>query len=133
MCFPLISLKNKFDLIISDCPSLECHRHTVYYKDYSKPLRVDEMVTISNSTSTTFSLSVEIKSSVKDTLWKSDDCACQQYIANVFGRVILKPNRRYLLKFTLQSKEDRIVPETVKSCNVLLITGIGESINVAPE
>nr|XP_022289826.1 uncharacterized protein LOC111101588 isoform X3 [Crassostrea virginica]XP_022289828.1 uncharacterized protein LOC111101588 isoform X4 [Crassostrea virginica] len=110
-----------------DCPSLECHRHTVYYKDYSKPLRVDEMVTISNSTSSTFSLSVEIKSSVKDTLWKSDDCACQQYIANVFGRVILKPNRRYLLKFTLQSKEDRIVPETVKSCHVLLITGIGFS------
>lgn len=112
--------------IIVGCPSLVCYNHTVYYTDFCKPLRVDDLITISNSTSSTFSLGVEIRSSVKDTLWKSDDCSSHQYIANTFNRVHLKPKKRYLIKFSVHTKQNRLLLETRNCCNVLLITGVGE-------
>ncbi|XP_056005200.1 uncharacterized protein LOC125657508 isoform X1 [Ostrea edulis] len=106
---------------------LTCPRHIVYLDDVTEPLRVQDFVNIPSSTlSSTWTMSVEIRDSVKKVVWRTDDCSQDECIANVKENFFLEPKSRYLIKFSLQQttrvSRYSTTQNISKPCHVLLVT-----------
>lgn len=105
---------------------ISCLKHTVYFDDPTKPLRVGDLVTMPDSTLSSFHrMRVEIRKTVREVIWHSDCCSIDDYIANVEGKIALESNCRYLIKifFVTTTYESNDTQRNAIPKHILVITG----------
>lgn len=107
---------------------ISCVNHTVYLDDPTKPLCVGDLVTMPDSTLSSFHrMRVEIRKTVREVIWHSDCCSVDDYIANVEGRIALESKSRYVIKISLNmtifESTTKFSRRTSKPKHILLVTG----------
>lgn len=98
----------------------------MYFDDPTKPLRVGDLVTMPDSTLSSFHrMRVEIRKTVREVIWHSDCCSIDDYIANVEGKIALESNCRYLIKifFVTTTYESNDTQRNAIPKHILVITG----------
>lgn len=121
-------LYNPSIVCFSEELEISCLDHTVYFEDPTRPLCVKDLVTMPDSTLSSFyRMRVEIRKNVKEVIWHSDCCYVDDYIANVEGRIHLKSNSRYIIKISLDmtifESNSNFSRRSTKPKHIILVTG----------
>ncbi|XP_062591366.1 uncharacterized protein LOC134252839 [Saccostrea cucullata] len=108
--------------------SISCLRHVVYIEDVMKPIRLDEFISISSPLlSKTYSICVEILTSLRNVISRSVHHSLDEYIVNTENQTTLDPSHRYIFRFRVQTlfkMSDNRTSESISSpCHIMVITG----------
>ncbi|XP_061171773.1 uncharacterized protein LOC133181255 [Saccostrea echinata] len=108
--------------------SITCQQHVVYIEDVKAPIRLDDFISIPTpSLSKSYSICVEILTSVKKVISCSVHRSLNEYVANAGNLTALEPSHRYIFRFHVQTSfqmsDKRFTKSLSSPCNVLVITG----------